>query len=159
MTLQDLQSTIHHYGYYAVLAGAILEGETILIIAGMSASQDLLDLNWVIALSTISATTGDNLYFWLGRMQGKWVLRYMPKLEPGLLRFNRILDRWQTPAILSLRFLYGLRIVGPMAVGMSGFKPLTFLGIDAIGAFIWSIVFAYLGYTFGQQILPYFISA
>jgi uncharacterized membrane protein YdjX (TVP38/TMEM64 family) len=158
MTLQDLQSTIHNYGYYAVLVGAIIEGETILLIAAISASQGLLDLRWVIVLSTVSATTGDNLYFWLGRMQGKLILRYLPKLEPGLLRFNRILDRWHTPAILSLRFLYGLRIVGPMAVGMSGFKPLNFLCIDAVGALIWSVVFSLLGYTFGQQVLPYFIS-
>jgi len=158
MTLQDLQSTIHNYGYYAVLAGAILEGETILLIAAMSASQGLLDLKWIIALSTLSATTGDNLYFWLGRMQGKVVLKAMPQLEPRLIRFNQILERWHTPAILSLRFLYGLRIVGPMAVGMSGFSPLLFLGIDAFGALIWSIFFSCLGYTFGQQILPYFIS-
>jgi membrane protein DedA with SNARE-associated domain len=159
MTLQDLQSIIQHYGYYAVLVGAILEGETILLIAAISASQGLLDLRWIIVLSTLSATTGDNLYFWLGRMQGKFILRYFPKLEPRLQRFNRLLDRWHTPAILSLRFLYGLRIVGPMAVGMSGFKPFTFLCIDAVGALIWSVVFSYLGFTFGQQVLPYFITS
>jgi membrane protein DedA with SNARE-associated domain len=158
MTLQDLQSTIHDYGYYAVLAGAIVEGETILLIAAISASQGLLDLKWVIALSTLSATTGDNLYFWLGRLQGKFILRYMPQFEPRLIRFNRILERWHTPAILSLRFLYGLRIVGPMAVGMSGFKPLHFLCIDVLGSLIWALLFSYLGFAFGQQILPYFIS-
>lgn len=157
MTLPDLQSIIQNYGYFAVLAGAIIEGETILLIAAISASQGLLDLRWVIALSAISATTGDNLYFWLGRIQGKCLLRYFPQMEPRLNRFNSILERWHTPAILSLRFLYGLRIVGPMAVGMSGYKPLSFLCIDAVGSLIWSVAFASLGYVFGQQILPYFI--
>jgi membrane protein DedA with SNARE-associated domain len=46
-----------------------------------------------------------------------------------------------------------------MAVGMSGFKPFTFLCIDAVGALIWSVVFSYLGFTFGQQVLPYFITS
>lgn len=158
MTLLDLQTTIQHYGYYAVLAGAIIEGETILLIAALSASQGLLDLRWVIVCSTLSATVGDNLYFWLGRLQGQVILRYFPQLEPRLERFNRVLERWQTPAILGLRFLYGLRTVGPMAVGMSGFNALRFLCIDALSALIWSVVFSCLGYGFGKQVLPYFIS-
>ncbi len=154
MNLPEMQHQIGAYGYYAVLVGAIVEGETILMLAAMAAASGLLDLRLVILCSTVSATTGDNLYFWLGRLQGKVLLRWFPALTPRLERFNALLTRWHTPLIVLLRFLYGLRTVGPMAVGMSNMSALGFLLIDAFSALLWSCTFSALGYLLGQQLLP-----
>jgi membrane protein DedA with SNARE-associated domain len=35
----DLQSMIENYGYAAILVGTFLEGETILVLAGLAASR------------------------------------------------------------------------------------------------------------------------
>ena len=37
----DLQSIIENYGYAAILIGTFLEGETILVLAGLAAHQGL----------------------------------------------------------------------------------------------------------------------
>ncbi len=156
MTFPELQHQISAYGYYAVLVGAIVEGETILMLAAAAAASGLLDIRLVLLCSTVSATVGDNLYFWLGRLQGKLLLRWFPALTPRMARFNALLDRGQTPLIVLLRFLYGLRTVGPMAVGMSHMSALRFLLIDAFSAFLWTCVFSALGYFLGKQLMPYF---
>ena len=44
----DLQSIIEHYGYAAILIGTFLEGETILVLAGLAAHQGYLVLIWVM---------------------------------------------------------------------------------------------------------------
>ncbi|MNT63596.1 Inner membrane protein YohD [compost metagenome] len=51
-----------------------------------------------------------------------------------------------------MRFLYGLRTVGPVALGVSQVPPLRFLVLNAIAAAIWAACFSLLGYAFGQTI-------
>ncbi|GEM_PF-2500139 len=62
-----------------------------------------------------------------------------------------MLQRHPVPLILGLRFLYGLRTVGPLAIGMSGIPPWLFL---ALGALLWSVAVAVAGagHLFGQTL-------
>jgi membrane protein DedA with SNARE-associated domain len=46
MDLMDLQSIIRTYGYAAIITGTFLEGETILVLAGLAALQGYLELTW-----------------------------------------------------------------------------------------------------------------
>lgn len=63
--------TFHHlladYGYFAVLAGSLLEGETILILAGFAAHQGHLSLSWVMAVAFVGGTLGDQIFYFAGR--------------------------------------------------------------------------------------------
>ncbi len=52
--------------------------------------------------------------------------------------------------ILSLRFLYGLRTVGPIAIGMSPLPWARFTALDFAAAVVWAVVVASAGYAFGQ---------
>ena len=64
MTLTEL---VAQYGYLAVFAGAFLEGETVLILAGFAAHQGYLSFFWVVALAMCAGTLGDQTCFFLGR--------------------------------------------------------------------------------------------
>ena len=63
----DLAGLIDSYGYLAVFFGALLEGETILALAGLAAFRGYLDLYKVIALAMFAGFLGDQIYFFLGR--------------------------------------------------------------------------------------------
>ena len=63
----DLQSIIENYGYAAILIGTFLEGETILVLAGLAAHQGCLVLTWVILAAFMGSLCGDQLFFYLGR--------------------------------------------------------------------------------------------
>lgn len=64
MTLSDL---VGHYGYLAVAVGCVLEGETVLLMAGYAAHRGMLDLPGVMAVALASSFAGDQFWFWLGR--------------------------------------------------------------------------------------------
>ena len=49
----DLQGIIENYGFAAVLVGTFLEGETILILAGLAAHLGYLNLPLVIFIGKI----------------------------------------------------------------------------------------------------------
>ena len=58
----SLVELIQGYGYWAVAAGAFLEGETMLLVAGAAASRGHLSLPAVVAVAAL-ASLGDDLRF------------------------------------------------------------------------------------------------
>ena len=75
----SLQHFIQEYGYWALLLGTILEGETIMLLAGFAASQGHLSLPWVWLVGFLGAVTGDQTFFYLGRWKGKEYLATHPR--------------------------------------------------------------------------------
>ena len=114
---------IGSYGYIALLVGTFLEGETILILAGFAAHLGYLHLPWVILVAFLGTLSGDQLFFYLGRRQSRFVLDKHPAWQRRLDRVERLFERYQTLLILGFRFLYGLRTVTPFVLGRSGVSP------------------------------------
>lgn len=148
----SLTALIQEYGYYAVFAGTFLEGEAILVMAGFAAHRGYLELPWVVALATLGSFAGDQLYFFLGRHYGPRLLRRFPRLAPRAERVHVLLARHDLPLILGARFLYGLRTVGPMAIGMSRVAWIRFLALNLIGALAWAVLVAGAGYLLGSAL-------
>lgn len=148
----NIPELIQNYGYAAVAVGTFLEGETVLLLAGAAASRGHLTMPWVIAVATVASFAGDQLFFYLGRAYGPALLQRFPRLEAGTARARVLLERHNTPVILSVRFLYGLRIAGPLAIGMSGVGWWRFFVLNLIGAVVWACAIAALGYATGHAL-------
>lgn len=153
MTIPEL---IQSYGYAAVAVGTFLEGETVLLLAGAAASRGHLSLPAVIAVATLASFAGDQLFFQLGRLYGRSLLERFPSLQQGTARARALLARHDVPVVLSIRFLYGLRIAGPIAIGMSGVSWRRFLVFNLLGAIAWALVIAGVGYWSGHALARLF---
>jgi membrane protein DedA with SNARE-associated domain len=153
--LMDLQSIIEHYGYAAIFIGTFLEGETVLVLAGLAAHQGYLVLTWVILAAFLGSLCGDQLFFYLGRKHSQAVLSRRPAWKKKAESVNRILNKYQTPMILSFRFLYGLRTVTPFVIGMSRVSVKKFIVLNAVGALIWAAAIGSGGYLFGLALQVY----
>ena len=60
-----------------------------------------------------------------------------------------MLVKYHTTLIPAVRFLYGLRIAGPVVIGISGVSPTRFALLNMLGAIVWAIVIVLAGYYFG----------
>ena len=65
-----LESLLNSYAYPLILVGTFLEGETILVLGGVSAHMGYLSIKWVVACGFAGTLLGDQLYFYLGRRHG-----------------------------------------------------------------------------------------
>ena len=148
----DLAALVQTYGYLAVFVGTLLEGETILALAGLAAHRGYLALPWVIAVAALGGFLGDQIYFLVGRRNGARVLARFPRLAPGIERIERLLERYGAPIVVLVRFMYGLRAVGPIAISMTGMRWGRFAALNALGAAIWAALVASLGYTLGNAL-------
>lgn len=148
----SLEELVSNYGYFAILIGTFLEGETILVLGGFAAHRGFLELPWVMVAAFLGSFCGDQLYFFLGRSKGEQLLNKRPAWKAKSARVLSLMDRHQVALILGFRFLYGVRTVTPFLLGSAGIAPARFIVLNMIGASIWAVVVGSLGYLFGSAI-------
>ena len=147
-----MEDLLAQFGYIAVFIGTFLEGETILALAGLAASNGYLTLPKVMALAVAGAFLGDQACFFLGRRYGQRILARFPSLAAKAPRVHELIRRWDAPVVIVLRFCYGLRIAGPIVIGTAGISPWRLAFFNFIGTLIWAPIVASIGYFAGQAI-------
>ncbi len=138
------------YGYAAVFLGTLFEGETILVLAGLAAYRGYLDIWTVMAAALAGSFLGDQALYYAGRHWGSWMLGRVRSWRRRIDKALALVHRHQVPFILGFRFIYGVRTVSSLAIGIAGVRPLRFLALNFVSAAIWSAAIAGLGYAFGE---------
>ncbi len=146
----SLEELIANYGYLAILIITFIEGETIVILAGVAAHLGLLEVQWVILSAIAGSFSGDQLWYYVGRHWGPKIIAKRLSWQEGAQKVYKHLHRHQYWLILSFRFYYGLRNVTPFVVGSARIPRLRFFTLNLIGAIVWAVVFTFAGYLFGE---------
>jgi membrane protein DedA with SNARE-associated domain len=149
----DLPTLVDTYGYPMVLAGSLLEGETVVVLAGLAAHLGYLALWKVIPIAALGGFLGDQFYFFLGRRHGLAVLERFPAAKKVAPKVDALVLRYRLLAVPMLRFAYGVRTVGPVIVGASSIPAWQFAVLNLLGALVWATVIASAGYLFGQAVI------
>ncbi len=141
-----MEALLHQYGYLLIFLGTFVEGETLLMLGGYFAHRGYLDLGGVVATSFIAAVCGDQLFFHLGRSHAKGLLARFPRLRDKVnLALHRV-EQHQVKVVLTMRFLWGLRIALPVALGLTSMSSRKFFWLNLLSAAVWSCVFALIGF-------------
>lgn len=147
------EELLRRYGYLVILIWTFFEGETIVIVAGALSVRVGLE-PWLIALCAfVGSFLSDQLMFSLGKYKGKAVLNYFPGLAKNTDRAARLLKKYDTILILGFRFVYGVRNVTPILLGISQVSHLKFFTLNLIGALIWAASFTAGGYYLREAFL------
>ncbi|MCY2924380.1 MAG: DedA family protein [Planctomycetota bacterium] len=157
--MQNLKNLVDSAGvwpYVILLAWTFLEGETIVIIAGIAAKDGTPNLWLVILAAFAGSLASDQLMFFLGRYKGKAFIAKRPAWQKRSQKVLDILHRHQTALILGFRFLYGLRNVTPLAIGMSKVSTRRFVILNVTGAAVWACTFAWGGCLLGRAMANFF---
>ncbi len=147
MTLSGLIET---HGYWVLAVGCLLEGETVLLLAGFAAHRGHLDFAAVVAVAAVCGFIGDECFFWLGRRHGAAMLARWPAVGRQLDRVQQLLARWRDAVVVLVRFAYGLRTAGPVIIGMSAIPPWRFAFFNGVGALLWAVLVGGAGWLFGE---------
>lgn len=148
----SLLPLLAQYGYLAVFLGSLLEGETILLMAGFAAHHGYLSFPLVVVLACLGGTLGDQLFFFLGRRYGPFLLTRFPGFAARVRPVEQLIHRYHAGLIVMVRFMYGLRVLGPCVIGMSRVPVWRFAALNFLGAALWAPLVAGLGYLFGQTL-------
>ena len=144
----DPRVLLQDYGYVTLLVWTFLEGETVVVIAGILAQQGLMDPKLIALCAFCGSCTSDQLMFLLGKYKGRAVLERFPRFSRNADRVERLIHKYETLLILGFRFVYGVRNVTPIMLGVNRVNHLKFLLLNLIGAGVWALSFTYGGFFF-----------
>jgi membrane protein DedA with SNARE-associated domain len=140
------------YGLLVVFLGTLLEGETIAIMAGFLAHQGAVDGRLALLVAFLGALTSDQVLFLVGRRFADHPMVMRQRKRPLFAKALKRVEASATLYILIFRFLYGLRTVSPLAIGVSNVSLRKFAILNAIAAFIWASAMIGIGFAFGRTI-------
>jgi len=163
--LLDTIGLLGHWGYLVIFLAAFLEssafmgllvpGESVVVLAGVLASQGYFDLGdclWVIALG---AVLGDSVGYILGKAVGRGYFERHRRLlflkEKHILKVDEYFERHGGKTIFFGRFVGFLRAMAPFVAGMARMPYRRFFVYNVSGGVLWSVSFTLLGYFFGQS--------
>lgn len=146
---------IQDYGYLAITLITFLEGESIVILAGIAVGAGQLAFETVVACAVFGSVAGDQLWFHIGRRCGPRVIAWRPSWAVPAERIIARLRARETLVMLTFRFYYGLRAVTPFIIGATRIPPMRFLALNLVGAVIWAITFTLGGYLLGDVLMEH----
>lgn len=148
-----IENFIRDYGYWAVLIGAMIEGESLILTASALAAMGYLSISMVGLVTFFGTLIADQGIFFLGCAYGPKSLDHLRQkvtfLRPHIDKALSFLKRHETVYILVFRFIYGIRIISPFIIGSQGIKFKRFALFNLIAAVIWTILSCLLGYFIG----------
>ena len=148
-----MTNAIHHlieqYGLLAVFLGCVAEGESAAILGGFFAHQQVFVPWHAFLAAALGAFVGDTFFFILGRSFADHPYVVRLRARPGFRRAYRLLNTHPNIFVLSNRYVYGMRLVGGIAAGLSRITVQRFVILNAISSVIWAVLFGTIGYVFG----------
>lgn len=150
--MENFIEIVKDWGYIAVLFGAMIEGESVILTACVMAYLGYLSIAKIVAIAFMGTLVADQGLYYVGRFYGERILERFPKLKTPSEKAFLLLHRWDIWYILSFRFIYGIRIVSPIVIGSAGITPQRFIPLNFISAVVWTSVSCTGGYLLGKVI-------
>jgi membrane protein DedA with SNARE-associated domain len=140
------------FEYLILLIGSVIEGDATVLSAAFLSHRGYLSLPLVVVTAAAGTTAANHLYYILARTKGRASLERKAARHHRYRRVQSWMKKRGGLLLVFSRFIYGLRIAIPAACGAVGMKPTRFFILNLIGAFVWAIPLALLGYFFGHTL-------
>ncbi|RUM62810.1 MAG: DedA family protein [Sulfurospirillum sp.] len=150
---QTLIHLLQEHGYIILFFWSILEGELGLIMAGILSHTGDMSLPLAIFVAGLGGFVGDQIYFFIGRYAKRYIHKKMHKHKRKFAIAHLLLKKYGWPIIFMQRYLYGLRTVIPMSIGLTGYSAKKFALINLLSAWTWAAITILLAYWMGEEIL------
>ncbi len=130
----------------------ILPGDSLLFAVGALTASQVLSLNIVLTwlMLMAAALLGDNCNYWIGRYFGPNVFgRFIN--QKYMDRTHEFYEKHGVLTLVIAQFVPIIRTFAPFVAGVGDMTYGKFLRFNFIGVFLWSTLFVWAGYWFGNM--------
>jgi membrane-associated protein len=138
-----------------LLIGIFLPGDTLLLGAGILASQGTLPLGPLIAIIIVSAILGDNVGYSIGRRSGPRLFRKKDGVvfrQEYIQKAEKFYEKHGGKTIIIARFVPIVRTFAPLVAGVGKMPRRRFFMFNVVGGVLWGGGVTLLGYWLGSSI-------
>jgi len=141
------------YSYLILFIWSILEGESGLIMAGLLSASGDMNLPLSIFIAGLGGFTGDQIYFYIGRYNRSYVHKKFRNQRQKFALAHLLLKKYGWPIIFAQRYMYGMRTIIPIAIGLTRYDAKKFAIINLLSAWTWGAITITPVWYFGEHIL------
>lgn len=152
------------YGYIVLFVlifldqiGLPLPSIPVVLGAGALAGTGDMNIALVVGLTVVACVPADLFWYYLGRSRGGKVLTILCtiSLEPDycVRRTELSFEKLGPFSLVIAKFIPGLQTIAPPMAGLTKMSMARFLALDVLGAVIWAVVLATVGFLFADQLV------
>lgn len=151
--MEDLFSSLSTYGYIGLFIYSLGGGFAALMAASVLSFAGKMDLSLVILVAFAGNVLGDSLLFYLARYHKRDMMEYFKKHKRKLAFSHLLIKRRGAWIIVVKKFIYGLKTLVPLAVGLTKYSFWKFSLYNLLGAGVWALLIGEGSYLFGGAII------
>ena len=144
---------LRKYGYIILFAWGMLEGEAGLVMAGLLSHTGDMNLYLAIFVAGLGGFAGDQVYFYIGRFNKAHVHKRFKGQRRKFAFAHILLQKYGWPIIFIQRYMYGMRTIIPISIGLTRYDARMFAFINLISAWCWAAITIVPVWYFGNEIL------
>lgn len=161
----DIVALIKFAGYFGIFAivfaesgvffGFFLPGGSLLFTAGLLASQGLFNIYSLVLVVALAAILGDSAGYWFGAKVGPKIFTKEDSLffnKKYIEKTKQYYAKYGAMTVVIGRFVPIVRTFAPILAGVGEMRYKKFLSYNIIGALLWAVGMALLGYFLGTVI-------
>ncbi len=138
-----------------LLIGFFLPGDSLLLIAGILASQGRLDIGLAVPLCFIGAFLGSEVGYFIGVRLGPRIFTRQDSRffkRDYVERTHAFFARHGPKTIVLARFVPIVRTFTPVMAGVGSMRHRVYVVFNLIGALLWAVGVVMIGYALGDAI-------
>ena len=144
--MQEMIQDLSTYGYLILFLYTLGGGMIALIAAGMLSFAGKMDITLCIVVATVSNFIGDMILFWLARYNKKEFAPFIKKQRRNLALSQILFKKYGDRIILIQKFIYGLKTLIPIAIGLTKYSFTKFGILNAVSSLVWSLIIGLVSY-------------
>lgn len=148
--MESMFENLHTWGYLILFLYSLGGGFVALAAAGVLSSGGELNIGLCVAIACASNFIGDSGLFLVSRYNKKEIMPYLRKQRRNLALAQILFRKYGDRIILIQKFIYGLKTLVPIAIGITKYPFLKFSVINAASSLVWALVVGLLSYYAGD---------
>lgn len=148
-----MEELIRDWGYIILFLYSFGGGFLALAVAGVLSFSGELNLFISMAVAASANIIGDQFLFYIARNNKAQAKQMMGKYHKYVEKTENMMVKLGSFAIILQKYIYGIKTLIPLVIGLTTYDTKKFLFFNIIGAVLWAAVVGYLSYSLGEVII------
>ncbi len=150
--MEDIINSLSTYGYIILFFYSLGGGMVAIIAAGILSYAGKMDLATSIAVAFVANALGDSLLFYMSKYNKTQIMPYLKNHRRKLALSHLLMKKYGDKIIFFQKFVYGIKTLIPIAIGLTKYPALKFNILNVISAAIWSLSLGSLSFYSGKAL-------
>lgn len=148
-----MEDLIRDWGYVILFLYSFGGGFLALAVAGVLSFSGELNIYISILVAVIANFIGDEFLFYMARYNKAFAKEILDKHKRKVAYTHILMRKYGSFIILIKKYIYGVKTLVPLAIGLTKYSHQKFIFFNALGAVLWGAIVGYLGYYFGSIVV------